>query len=80
MKSLLHIEYDGDSTIVSGDVRTRDELEHLSVALANLLYTEEELSDSVLKALNILFGNEERQEEDVITIDIESLINNKHKS
>lgn len=84
MKTLLKIDSDADTTIVSGEVHTKEELYELAVALANLFLSEEDLSDAVLKSLDTLLRtNKEEEEKEVqepIVLDIQSLINNKHKS
>lgn len=82
MKTLLKIDTDADSTIVSGEVHTKEELYELALALANLFLSEEDLSDAVLKALDALLKNdkEEAKVQEPIVIDIQSLVNNKHKS
>ena len=83
MKTLLRIDSDVDTTIVSGDVTTKEELYQLAVALANLFITEDDLSDAVFRALDTLMEYEKennKQKKDQITIDIESLIKSQHKS
>lgn len=83
MKTLLKIDSDADTTIVSGEVHTKEELYELAVALANLFLSEEDLSDAVLKSLDILLSTNKREEKETqepIVLDIQSLINNKHKS
>jgi len=83
MKTLLKIDSDVDTTIVSGDVTTKEELYQLAVALANLFITEDDLSDAVFRALDTLMEYEKennKQKKDQITIDIESLIKSQHKS
>lgn len=82
MKTLLKIDSDADSTIVSGEVHTKEELYTLALALANLFLSEEDLSDAVLKALDALLKNDKEEDEvqEPIVLDIQSLINNKHKS
>lgn len=83
MKTLLKIETDSDSTIVSGEVHTKEEMGELALALANLFLTEDELSEAVLNAINLLLKNDnysEQENQEPIVIDIQSLINNKHKS
>ena len=83
MKTLLKIDSDADTTIVSGEVHTKEELYELAVALANLFLSEEDLSDAVLKSLDTLLSTNKREEKEVqepIVLDIESFIKNKHKS
>ena len=83
MKTLLRIDSDVDTTIVSGDVTTKEELYQLAVALANLFIEEDALSDAVFRAVDALIEHErknKKQKKDQITIDIESLIKSQHKS
>ena len=83
MKTLLKIDSDADTTIVSGEVHTKEELYELAVALANLFLSEEDLSDAVLKSLDTLLSTNKREEKEAqepIILDIQALINNKHKS
>ena len=83
MKTLLRIDSDVDTTIVSGDVTTKEELYQLAVALASLFIEEDDLSDAVFRAVDALIERErknKKQKKDQITIDIESLIKSQHKS
>jgi hypothetical protein len=78
MKSLLHIQTDGNTTIVSGNVNSKDELLTLGVALANLFYEEAQLCDIVVESLNELEA--QNKESQAIEIDIDSITSKQVKS
>lgn len=77
MKTLLHIEYDGEVTAVSGKVESKDELTSLSIALANIFYEENELCTLVIKALDTLL---EQDKINSIELDIDSITSKQVKS
>lgn len=63
MKALLHIDIDEekDAVIVSGEISTKEELGCLAIALANLFYTEDDLSEATMDALDAITKKIEKQ-------------------
>ncbi len=78
MKTLLHVELDeeNDAVIVSGEISTAEELSCLAVALANLFYTEDDLSEATMDALDAITKKIEKQ----IHLNLQEITSKQFKS